>query len=219
MAEEPDVIRHDIDRTRESLTEKVETLENTVKETIDTVKAKVEDTVETVSSTVEKTVDTVKRTFDIPYQVRRHPYGMAGGALAAGAFLGWWVGSRRAGSHRGYTPPPRSYAAAPTAFTSAAPGGPTGDGRTSQEPEGPGMVSRLVEPLAGEFDRIKATAIGALFGMARDFLVRSVPPSLAQNVEEIVDNITRHAGGEVIRGPILTRQGETGASFGRGANL
>lgn len=110
MDAEPEMIKQDIDRTRESLSVKVGALEDHIKDTIhsvtekvedtiDTVKTKVEGTVQAVTHTVESTVEGVKRTFDIPYQVRRHPYGMAGGALVAGAALGWWVGNRRGHHH------------------------------------------------------------------------------------------------------------------------
>jgi uncharacterized protein YjbJ (UPF0337 family) len=217
MDPEPEVIRQDIDRTRESLTEKLETLEGQVKQTIgsvtstvDTVKEKVEGTVEAVSSSVEKTVQKVKRTFDLSYQTQLHPYGMAGGAILTGAVVGWLVTGRRSGPRREYprrrgTPPPTALAA---------------DGRSEggHRPEEPGLMSRFLEPLAGEFDRIKATAIGALVGMARDAVVRSLPASLAPHVQEILDNIARRAGGEVIRGAVLPQTGATPASGPAGQN-
>src|SRR5262249_39701668 len=92
MAEEPDVIRQQIDETRESLTEKLETLEgqvkdavstvtdtietvkSTVENTVESVKSGVENTVETVKSSLSDTVDTVKETFDLSRHVDRHPW-------------------------------------------------------------------------------------------------------------------------------------------------
>src|SRR5436305_1512 len=84
-------IRQDIEQTRESLTEKLEVLEYEVKETIadakdtvtgtiETAKQTVEDITSNVKETVQDTVATVKRTFDLPYQVNQHPWGMIGGS-------------------------------------------------------------------------------------------------------------------------------------------
>jgi ElaB/YqjD/DUF883 family membrane-anchored ribosome-binding protein len=228
MDPEPDLIRQqqEIDRTRESLVKKVETLENeikdtvsevtgTVKETLDTVKetvssvtGAVENTVDTVKNkveqTFEETVDTVKRTFDIPYQVQRHPWAMAGGALLAGLATGYLVSGRRRPASSGR----RSYAAAPAARTDLAGAYPDST-REQRRPEraeeqGPGLLSRLLAPFESEIDKVKEVAIGTLMGLARDALKQSLPPALAANVEEIMDSATRKAGGAPVRGPVLT---------------
>ncbi len=219
MDPEPEVIRQQIEQTRESLTDKLETLEgqvrqtissvtSTVEQTVDTVKSRVEDTVHAVTSAVEDTVDSVKRTFDVPYQVRRHPYLMTGGALAVGAALGYFLGGQRRRPRPGpraewapsYTPPQAASAyeeaLEPEAKRSAPP-------RQS-------FFAGLAEPLRGEFDKIKATAIGALLGMVRDAAARYVPSALASKVEEIINDVTRRAGGEVVSGPILSRDEEAG---------
>ena len=80
----PDEIRHQIEETRCSLTEKLETLEHEVKQT---VKGATDTVVGTVHS-VEGTVETVKRTFDLRYHVRRHPWLMFGGSIATGFVAG-----------------------------------------------------------------------------------------------------------------------------------
>jgi ElaB/YqjD/DUF883 family membrane-anchored ribosome-binding protein len=211
MDQEPDVIRQQIEQTRGSLTEKLESVEDLVREkvsavtstverTIDTVKSKVEDTVQAVSSTVESTVDTVKRTFDVSHQVRRYPYAMTGGALVVGAALGYLLAPRaRSFSRRSFReslpsyPPPSS---APVSNFEE----PRYEERRQQKQ---GLFASLAEPFAAEFDKMKATAIGALMGLARDFAIRSVPPSLAPQIEEIVNNVTRRAGGNVVSGPVL----------------
>ena len=82
MDPKPDVIRRQIDETRESLADKLETLEDQVKHTVASVTEAVEHTVDSVKSTARETVETVKRTFDIPYQVRRHPYALTGAVFA-----------------------------------------------------------------------------------------------------------------------------------------
>jgi len=230
------VIRHEIEETRQSLAEKLETLEGQVKETIgnvtesveqtvEKVKETVSDTVENVKETVSDTVENVKRTFDLSYQVNRHPWAMAGGSLVAGLALGYLTGGRRGrtgygGRGRERTPSRGAfgsgaspgYQAATAGYQAAASGG--ADNRREQE--GPGMLSRLLAPFAPEIDKIKGTAVAALMGMLRDSLVRSVPPALTEHVQEIMDDLTRKAGGQPIREPILPTAGCTpGTGFSR----
>jgi len=219
MAEEPDVIRLQIEETRESLTEKLETLEGQVKDavgtvtdTIETVKSSVENTVESVKSGVEDTVqsvktslsdtmDSVKETFDLSGQVERHPWRAVGCSLLAGAAAGYLLGGSRQrqpnysegirGMDRiipGYQPA-RPAEAPPQAYR--------------EESHRPDILSNLLESFGGELDKIKQTAIGALIGMARDALKEALPPSIGNNVTEIMDNVTRRIGGEPVRGPVL----------------
>src|SRR5262249_55546639 len=142
----------------------------TVSDVVDTVRTKVEDTVQVVTSSVEQTVAAVKSTLDIPQQVRRHPYGMMGGALLTGMAMGWLVSRERRSLPRSPAPRRRpTFHGAATAFEAAPPA----------SEERPGFFASLMEPLAGEFEKIKATAIGALMGMARDAIGRAVPANLA----------------------------------------
>jgi ElaB/YqjD/DUF883 family membrane-anchored ribosome-binding protein len=214
MAEEPDVIRQQIEQTRESLTQKLETLEGQVKDTVasvtsavettvETVKSKVEDTVQAVTSGVEETVETVKRTFDIPYQVDRHPWAMAGGSLLVGLAAGFLVGRPRRSFVRRATwaevpaglasacsaPQPESYP--PAGFQPAA------------EEHRPGLLSSLLSSFEPELEKVKQAAIGTLMAAARDYLTRTVPPPLASNVAEILDSVTRKMGGEPIHGNLF----------------
>jgi ElaB/YqjD/DUF883 family membrane-anchored ribosome-binding protein len=230
--EKPDVIRHEIEETRQSLSEKLETLEGQVKETISSVtgsveetvekvKATVSDTVETVKSSVEGTVESVKRTFDLAYQVDRHPWAMAGCSLLAGVAAGYLLGGPRGRArHRGFgrqrTPSTgafgsaRSFAETPGYQAASAYSAPADNGH---EHQGPGFLSQLLAPLAPEIDKIKGTAVAAVMGMVRDSLVRAVPPALAENVRDIMDDLTRKAGGHPIREPILP-SGSTSGGYG-----
>jgi ElaB/YqjD/DUF883 family membrane-anchored ribosome-binding protein len=217
MAEAPEVIRHQIDETRESLAEKLETLEGqvrgavgTVTETIETVRTTVENTVDSVKSGVENTVDSVKETFDLARQVERHPWTALGCSLAAGVAAGYVIGLRQSPPTRpsgipgmehivpGYQP---SHPAAAPAHM------------YYQEPK-PGLLAQVLEPFAGEFDKIKKTALGALVGIGRDLLKQNLPESLGDNITEIMDNVARRMGAEPIRGPLLERES---ASEGDGA--
>jgi hypothetical protein len=181
MAEEPEVIRRQIEQTRSSLTEKLETLEAQVKETVEAVTS---------------TVSSVKRAIDVERQVREHPFGMTGGALLVGLAAGYVLTARRGPAlPRHWSAPPQ----APERLT-------VGNGAAR-----PGLLAGLLEPFGQEIDKLKATAIGMVFGAARDLLKDQLPPALAGNVEELIDGVTRKAGGTVIRGRVLPESREAPA--------
>jgi len=107
------VIEQQIQETRESLTDKVAMLEQTVvgtlqtatdavQDTVTTVKSAVQDSVEAVKDSVQQSVatvtDSVKETLDISKHVRQHPWQMLGGAALAGLAAGWLFSSRHAGA-------------------------------------------------------------------------------------------------------------------------
>lgn len=77
-------IRHDMERTRASLTENLEMIGEKVQGTVDSATATVEEALDTVSETVEQ----VKDTLDIRQQVERHPWMAVGSAVFAGFALG-----------------------------------------------------------------------------------------------------------------------------------
>lgn len=213
MDQEPDVIRQDIEQTRESLTDKLEVLEHEVKETIadakDTVtgtiesaKQTVEDITSNVKETVQETVDTVKRTLDLPRQVDQHPWGMMGGSMMAGFLAGYFLpGSRqmdRWGHRLAQAAAPR---AAPRPETLSRPNG------QAQQPAaantGPGFLDKLLDQFEPEVNRVKEMAIGTMVGLLRDWVTQALPASLAPKVEELMNQTTSKLGGEPIRGPVL----------------
>jgi len=231
MAEEPDVIRQEIEQTRSNLTEKLETLESQVKETVQNVTSKVEDTVETVksrvegtvdavTSTVESTVQSVKETFNVERQVRRHPYAMCGGTMVVGMAAGYFLTSLRRPALPRHWSAPRP-ASRPAPAPAPAPQRLTSDGapRVSEpaRSSGPGLLGGLLEQFGPEIDKLKATAIGMVLGAARDLLKEKLPPSLSGHVDELIDNVTRKAGGEVIRGPVLPESQESSSYAAGGA--
>jgi ElaB/YqjD/DUF883 family membrane-anchored ribosome-binding protein len=229
MAEEPEVIREQIRDTQESLASKLSTLEDkvvhtvsdtteSVAETVETVKETVADTIESVKETVESTVESVKRTFDLPYQVRQHPWLMMAGSCAAGFLVGrllpgatrsaaGWASSLASGTRR---------YARPSAPAEA----PRANGSTGAE--GPGWFERLTHQFHDELEQVRGLAIGAVFGLARDWAKEQLPGNLAPKVEEVLDSITTKLGGRRIEGPVLDnlsyrravpeRQSEAGAA-------
>lgn len=112
---EQEVLRYQMEESRDALAQKIEKLEEKVTEsvqsatatvaeatatvmetvqnatasvtdTVDSVTNAVQGTVESVRSSVEGTVDSVKDAFDLSLQVKQHPWLMWGGAIAVGYF-------------------------------------------------------------------------------------------------------------------------------------
>jgi len=117
MADDPEVIKHQMEIQRESLAAKLETLERevtgkvqdakdavetareavnetvanvkqTVNETVETVRESFQSSVEGVKESIHSSVEGVKETFDIPLQTRRHPLAMFGMAVGVGYVSG-----------------------------------------------------------------------------------------------------------------------------------
>jgi ElaB/YqjD/DUF883 family membrane-anchored ribosome-binding protein len=175
MDPQPDVIREQIEETRSSLTDKLETLEAEVKETYVSAKESVEETIHNVKETVHNATETVKRTFDVRYQVDRHPWGMLGLSLVGGLLLGGFLGRRMRGGRRRAT-------ASPAAAWSQV---------THDEPRQPGFVDRLGRSLGGELEKIQDSAINTLSNLIAD-IGRKAIPSLGAALEEMVGRAVHH---------------------------
>jgi ElaB/YqjD/DUF883 family membrane-anchored ribosome-binding protein len=200
MDTEPAVIRQEIDETRQSLTEKLETLENQVMGTVKHARETVQDTIDTVKTTVTDTVDSVKQTFDVEYQVKQHPFVCAGLSFAAGVMAGALVkGSRHPRSSR-------------NGISTSSHLGRTGSllGGDAEKvisydwvPESAAAYPSRSEPknkpsslLSNELDKVKALALGTIFGLVRDLAKESLPQPLAPHIDEILDSATVKLGGQ-----------------------
>src|ERR1700681_3970542 len=95
MDNETEVIKHQMEETRTSLTDKLETLENQVVETVQETTTAVADTVENVKEAVQETVN-------LRHQVERHPWPMLGLSVATG-YLAGRLFNRAAGAWSGPT--------------------------------------------------------------------------------------------------------------------
>jgi ElaB/YqjD/DUF883 family membrane-anchored ribosome-binding protein len=231
--QEPEVIRSQIEETRSSLTEKLETLEQEVKETVseaktavtetvETVKETVENTVEAVKDTVQGTVETVKHTFDLRCQVDRHPWGMMAGSMLTGFLVGtflptpWTDRSRRTAWGRdgeSFLRSP-SLPEAETFRETRLPAESVPRPEPAPEPSGPGLLSSLTDTFGSELNQLKGMAIGAALGLLRDTLTQSLTPTLAPRVREVIDSVTTKLGGEPLQGPLLKTQEEDTATHG-----
>ena len=174
MAEEPDVIRQEIEQTRSSLTGKIETLENEVRDTVQTAKATVEETIQTAKATVQETIDTVKgtvqgtvesvkQTFDVPYQVRRHPWAMFGASCLAGLAVGSLLPPRRqmagwARSHLGHPESYRGPQQAAAASTTTHPPAEAWPQSVRTEESRPGWLEWVTNQFHDEIQQVKGMA-------------------------------------------------------------
>jgi ElaB/YqjD/DUF883 family membrane-anchored ribosome-binding protein len=219
------MIRRQMQQTRESLTEKLETLEqqvvqtvqdatSAVSETVESVKEAVQETVHTVKGSVENTVHSVKSTFDLHHQTHEHPWIMMSGATAAGFLAGWLFGGReqsRFSRATGVPPPSRGgyreerggyreegrLAAAPPMMASHPPS------RAAAASEAPTWSHRLHHLFGDEIDKLKGVALGTLFGVIRDVVSEIVPKQIEPRVADIIDNVTTKLGGEPVKESLL----------------
>jgi len=215
MAEE-DVIRHQMEDTRTSLTDKLETLEqqvvdtvqgatsavnetvesikDTVKDTVTTVKDSVQDTVSAVKDTVQGSVDTVKDFMDVGAHVDRHPWVMLGGSMLLGYCLGNMFGKRSEPSRM-----TESFAAEqPRSNGHRLSHSGKGAARENRRREsaGQGLLGSWLGELGPEIDKLKSLALGTLFGTAREMIIKAVPEHIGEQLKEVVDNVTTKLGGE-----------------------
>jgi len=122
MDDEPEVIRQQMEVTRNDLTQKIEALEHqvvgtvqnttqavtetvesvkdAVQETVCAVKESVSDTVGTMKETVSDTVSSVKEALDLRGYVEQYPWASFGAAVAAGFAGGLLLEGGHRDSHR-----------------------------------------------------------------------------------------------------------------------
>jgi ElaB/YqjD/DUF883 family membrane-anchored ribosome-binding protein len=213
MDDDPEVIRQQMEETRSSLTDKIEQLEQAVTakvqntsaavtDTVDSVREAVQETVESMKGSVTDTVESVKETFNVPRYFREHPWASFAAAVGAG-FLGERLigGMPRSSVARGmsralYRPPPPSYNGGRRETASPPP-------TRAAAPSGSSWMGEVASKFDDEIGKLKGMAIGTAFGLLRDFLNRSIPANLTDQIGEIVDSVTRKLGGQPMRGNLL----------------
>jgi len=199
---ELEVIHKQMEATRESLTEKLGTLESQVREgvqvandtvaatvdgvkdvvasvadTVSSVKDSVADTVSSVKEGVSETVDSVKETFDIRKHVENYPWAALGTAVAVGVAGGLFIGP----APRATGAPPRSSGSPPPAPALAA--------ATAAKSNEPGMMTNLLQNLQG-------LALGSLVGVARDLIRQNAPKEWQEGLSGVIDDLSMQLTGE-----------------------
>jgi len=190
---ELEVIRHEMEDTRASLADKLDTLENqvmgTVHDATEAVSHTVQDVravVDSVTESVKEGVESVKETLNLSEQVRQHPWGMLCGAAAAGFFGGWLMGPSRK------EPAVPSAANLPRDFPRESYGAPLRE--QSAETAAETKESIFAEPLQA----LKGIALGSLMGMVREMVAKGVPENVKDDVVRVLDDFTNKLGGKIV---------------------
>ena len=225
MDHEAEVIKHQMEETRSSLAEKLETLEHqvvgtvqqttaavsntvdAVKETVESVKGAVGDTVEKAKESVHETVESLQESLNISHQVQRHPWGMFTGSVALGLLAGYLLptGQRRSRGY-GYRAPfgdgyiPRRSNLSEEFRHETSAGYAAG---AAAAPSEPSALSKLGDALGNEWGKLKGLAIGTALGLVRDLVVDGLPESVRPDLTNMVNEITENLGGKVLPSPVL----------------
>lgn len=207
MDDSPEVIRQQMEETRASLSEKLETLEQEVVGRVQEARAAVTDTVETVKEAVHETVETVKDTFDINRHIQRHPWAVFGGSIALGFIGGRLLDRLEWKGANGSTVPVYDRPPATNGNTfSGKPYGSTGTEAVpavAAEPMKDDGVHSLLRRFEPEVDKLKGLAVGTVMGLVRDMLTGSIPDPLKPQVSEVMNSLTVKLGGQPIHGAII----------------
>jgi ElaB/YqjD/DUF883 family membrane-anchored ribosome-binding protein len=218
MDQDADAIRRQMEETRASLTEKLETLEHQIVETVqgatsavaatvENVKEAVHETVSEVKETVHETVDTVKSTFDLRQQVERHPWLLFAGAVAAG-FLAERVLQRLLAPRIPATvalPGPATFERPPTPIYQGNGGASNGNGHghagaqiglaTNEKMPQPDTKAQSREPsglsalFGEEIEQLKKTAIGTTMGLVGQLVTEAAPEPVRPDLSRIIERV------------------------------
>lgn len=208
--ESSDTIKAQMDETRSSLKEKLETLEDTmvhtvqdttnavtatvetvketvqevtsaVTETVDTVKESVSDAVDTTTSAVKKTVRSVKESLDVTVHFRNHPWLSMGGSVAAGFLIGKLLHPARRAEEKSEA---REQSAAPLFM----PAKPEHRPHRKKEKE-PSFIAGLAEAFGGPLQQLEHTAVNSVMNLFRDTVTQALP----QDWKDPVSNLFNEA--------------------------
>jgi ElaB/YqjD/DUF883 family membrane-anchored ribosome-binding protein len=220
--DEFETIKRQMDARRSSLSDKLEALENqvadsvqgvtdvmcNVTEVVESTVESVKDSVESVKDSVQETVGAVKQSFDVSHQMEQHPWVVLGGAFAVGFLAGKMLPvaapSKAAPS---YTPRANGHANGRSNALAAPTTAETTNGHHDHS-----WLHGLGDMLAPEVEKLKGLALGAVLGLARDYIVQSVPPQLGSQLSGTIDNITTKLGGQPIRVNVA-RSGASRSNF------
>jgi ElaB/YqjD/DUF883 family membrane-anchored ribosome-binding protein len=207
MENEPEVTRHQMEDTRASLSEKLETLEQRVVDTMQGATTAVADTVDNIKDAVHETMETVKDTFNLNLQVMRRPWSMVAGSMAFGCLGGYLLFRRRSAR-----PMPSGWSQPPPPDSSPITGQRNGAVKRHRSVEetagfshGPpalGWLSGVNQLFGSEIDKLKGLLIGKALSVVRDLITRSVSEPMKAPLVDVMDSVMVKLGGEPTRGPV-----------------
>jgi hypothetical protein len=214
MDDEPEVTREQMDETRASLSEKLETLEHQVVDSVQDTSNAVQETVANVKDAVHETVAGVKDLFDLPLQMQRHPWLIVGGSIALG-YLGGYLLLRR-GSDRPTVQEAQQSTFPDRPRRTRRPNGVVKEHRfgeqasekapikeVAQGPSEPGRLSGVSSRFGPEIAKLEGLVIGTVLSAVRDMITQSVPEPMRAQVGGVMDSFTVKLGGEPVQGPVF----------------
>jgi len=221
MENDTEVIRQQMAETRNSLSEKVEAVEelvtSAVKETtqavnktvenvtgavegtVNTVKETVAGTVNTVKETVADSVESVKNALDISGYVEQYPWLVMGGAVAVGYALGSMLGESRPHYTGDYAPASSAYEPPAAPPSTSAAWGATSAAPTSTGSAGSSWTSFIPDSWLPVIDKLKGLAIGTMSGVVGEMVMKAVPENIKNEVSQLLDDATQRLGGTPVR--------------------
>jgi len=213
-AETVEKVRSTVQDTVKEATQTVEKVRHAVQETVSgaaesvaSMKHAVEDTVKSVKDSVRETAETVGDALDVRKQVEEHPWAMVAGATAVGFGIGVLI-------NRVDVPAAASSAASSVAHSAKSLASHWGDSAGDHSPQWTGpqheqfisrpqSASQEESPWMPAVNKLKGLAIGAMFGVLRDVLSKSMLDVVRGQVGEVIDDFTKSLGGKPITGKIL----------------
>ncbi|MCC6793805.1 MAG: hypothetical protein IT366_01705 [Candidatus Hydrogenedentes bacterium] len=210
MVDEPEVIRRQMQETRANLSNKLEALECQVRDDVNGIATKVTETVDTVreqidftKAAISNTVDSVKDTLSVVQQTERHPWMMMAGAATLGLVGGRLLNNGAPARQQFHAAPLMNNEDVSNTYTRPFI---QEDNEVPDNGEAHSVFHKLAETFNPEISILKGLAIGALFGVLRDVVLRAAPSTVEQPLGTVIDGFTVRLGGQPVRGPVLRRE-------------
>jgi len=224
---ELEVIRHQMEAKRASLSDKLDALENQVLDTaqeatsaVNQIAKDVTEVVDNVTGDIQETVQSVKDAFDIGEKIRQNPWASLAGAFAVGFAGAYLTGSSKRSEHthsglhfprtNGFTPP----AEPARAFTPE----PAKEPAKESSDTSSGLASLFGTVGTEALNKIKGLAVGTLMGVLAEAVVNAVPTSLKSEVTTMMTDLNTHLGGKALFTLDKSEQGHQPAEQPKGDN-
>jgi ElaB/YqjD/DUF883 family membrane-anchored ribosome-binding protein len=197
--DELDRLRADIAGTRSALSNKLESVEQELRDNVRRTTDSVVDTLHTVKETFTGTIDevrdrftgtvnTIKSELDVRQHVQAHPWIMVAGSAAAGfAAARLLPPAKRAVLEHSAGERISEYSGSRMSATNI-----------RKEPRRPGILESVVERFEPELRRLQGLAIGSAMGIVRGFVRDTAPPSMAEELDNIIQSATEKMGGRPV---------------------
>src|SRR5262245_58623643 len=182
-------LRADIAGTRSALSNKLESVEQELRDNVRKTTDSVVDTLHAVKDTFTGTIDdvrdrftgtvnTIKSELDVRRHVQNHPWIMVTGSAVAG-----FAAARLL--------PPARHAALEYSRSEPMPA----MSMREEMPRQQGALHRAIQRFEPELRRLQGVAIGSAMNIVRRWVKESAPPTMADELDDIIRSATEKLGG------------------------